>query len=902
MRHGLTAFLVAVCYFGPALGGETSGIKENMEFVRVFARTGDVSGYIHALKRIGKDAREMGNRLEALRFFREILSSHRHLPLHVYIRLEMARFHSGPRRESLLLHALHQTRDDHSQAAALHELIRFYDQRSQLDAKKLYLQRLVKISASSPDIPGIAGAYRDLGMMDLRNLDAVSALRSFLRALNHRSEPDVVGEASLGAAVALGMMNKPDLQERYFQRALDYAQRWNLKPLKVRALSRYGQTLLEQENYAEALRIVNLSVAEERKLSHYVCLRDSLFRRGLILERLGSKSQVEASLAESVRIALKHQDLEGLLPVMAFLADTWMQKRQFEKSRELLLRIDDLFAPYHPHYFLFEYLQGRQAQLCGDNERAASAYARAADQLRRHLPSFRFSFHSFWRDWLDTIFSRMIRFRLDRFSASKDPALLESAVRLHEERNDLLAQCIVSLGSRDLALQREEDYLLQHLDRLLKRSLKTRSAERLQEQMQRLRRQYQQMQELRMTAAPLAPAAEPYRLDLDRLRRSLDPQQLIVKFMLLENRIAVVTLGRQCLRFRYLDSFREAVVADVLRLAEPLNDFARGKVDYLRVHFDLPLALSLFRRLLQPVMDDLRDTKEVIVIPDGELFHLPFDALVSGFSPQKQPGAAIFSEYTVAEYLIQRFQFSLAANLSRLQRKFSPMGKPAADLVAFSGPLIPPRKDPGLSADSLLYADISPLPATVAEVGRISRLFAPGRVLTFTGEAFTISNFRRHAPGARILHLATHYIPNLDSPWHSALVFSPDRALKDESFLLRANDAQHIPLQAELLVLSACESSDQRILGIRGLSGMAAAFSANGVRSALVSMWPVDEISSRVLPDFYRQYLLHGHASQALRRAKLEFMQSEIRLSDGKRMSFAHPFFWSNFQLLRFRR
>ena len=197
---------------------------------------------------------------------------------------------------------------------------------------------------------------------------------------------------------------------------------------------------------------------------------------------------------------------------------------------------------------------------------------------------------------------------------------------------------------------------------------------------------------------------------------------------------------------------------------------------------------------------------------------------------------------------------------------------------------------------------LAPLPSTLTEVKNIARQFPPGKALLFAGEGFTIANFRRHAPRARIVHIATHYITNLESPWLSGLLFSPDTSSPGSLRLLRSNDAQHIPIQADLVVLSACESFDQRILGIQGMTGISAAFSENGVRSALVSMWPVDEFSSQVLPLFYRHYLGLRRASLGLRRAKLEFMQSEALLENGERVAFAHPFFWSNFQLLRFRR
>ncbi|HDP95462.1 MAG TPA: CHAT domain-containing protein [Candidatus Aminicenantes bacterium] len=899
--YGPAILMAVLTVTNSRLCGENPGVKKRMAFVREFSLSKDPTAYATALQYIGQKAHKEPDRLAAMRFFREILSSRRYHPVHCYAWLELSRFYSGSNREAILLRALQRSPDDYSQAVVLSKLIQFYDQQNQPEVKKLYLQRLVNLAESTRDIPNVAAVFRDLGMMELRKLDAFSALRHFIRALDFPNEPEVVGEVSLGAAVALGMLNKPGLQERFFRRALDNAQKWRMKSLKIRALSRYSQTLLENARNAEAMRLVDMSIREERELGHYVCLRDSLFRRGLILEQLNQLSAMEKSLTEAVESALKNRDYVGLFPVMAYLADALISGKELVKSGDLLRRIDDLFAPYHPHYFLFHYLQGRLAQANNHMVQADAAYTQAVLALRRNLPSFAFGQRSFWRYWLDSLYSRMIRFRLKRFSTNGDAAALENAIRLHEEKNELLARCIVYRGSKELSLQREEEYLQQQFTRILARSKEFNSSERLQEQLHRLRKQIREIRELTIADPPLSMDLDAHKLNLTRFRQYLRPDQVAVKFMLLENQVAVVTLGRKCFRFRYLGSDRDTLIRDIMRLSEPLNDFARGRVDYLRVHFDLPLALSLYKRLLLPLQSDLEGITELIVIPEKELFHLPFDALVSGFVYDGDASAEVFSEYAAAEYLGQRFQLSLAFSLTLLNRRFQKSNPHKMDLVAFSGPLVQNHAHQSFSSEFRFHPPLSPLPSSVTEVHRIARFFSADRIRLFSGEAFTIANFRRQAPGARIVHLATHYIPNLASPWHSGLLFSPDSSDPGGSVLLRANDAQHIPLQAELLVLSACESADQRILGLTGLAGMAAAFSQNGVRSALVSMWPVDEISSRVLPLFYRHYLGHGRASQALRRAKLEFMQSNIQLADGRRMAFAHPFFWSNFQLLRFR-
>ena len=879
-------------------------LTQNMEFVRGFSPGADPAPFEKALKLIGRLAQKESQRLTAMRFFRELLGSGRYRALHYRLWLEMSRFYTGSRRETLLLRALRRSPSDRSRAIVYAELAGYYDTQNSPGVRQVYLQRLVDLADKERNIPGVGAAYRDLGMMDLKKLDAFSALRHFMLALDFAPEPAVAGDACLGTAVALGMMNKPNLQETYFRRALDNAQKWSLKALKIRTLSRYGQTLLENGNLDEALRIVNLSISEEKVLKKYVCLRDSLFRRSLIYEKLGRRPAMVRSLVEAVDSALRNRDYDGFFPVIAYLADTQVSRGELKEARKLLQIIDDLFAPYHQHYFLSHYLEGRLGQAENDITRAESGYLLAVRALRKNLPSFTFSFRSFWRHWLDSLYSRMIRFRLTRFTKTGDSAALDSAIRLHEEKNEMLARCIVYRGSRDLSLQREETRLENKFNRYLEKRQSGGNDAYLEAKLLDLRRQFQEIRELQMAVPQASIDLEAPLLNPGQLRKSLDPDQLVVKFMLLQNQVAVVTLGRRCFRFRYLSQDRHDLIDNLLRLVDPLNDFSRGQVDYLRVHFDLPLAHLLYKQLINPIKADLEGIQELIVIPEKELFQLPFDALVTGFIPDLSASNAFFSEYSVAEYLVQRFRVSLAFSMTHLNRRFRPLVSAATDLVAFSGPIVSSPEERELaSSGSPVIRNLSTLPATLREARRISAYFRPDRVRLFLGEDFTIPNFRRHAPRSRIVHVATHYIANLDSPWHSGLLFSPEEKKRREgSVLLRANNVQHIPMQAELMVLSACESAEQRVLGIQGMTGMTAALSENGVRSALVSMWPVDEYSSGILPVFYKHFQRHERSSRALRRAKLEFMHTEVRLADGKYVTFSHPFFWGNFQLLRFRR
>ena len=117
-------------------------------------------------------------------------------------------------------------------------------------------------------------------------------------------------------------------------------------------------------------------------------------------------------------------------------------------------------------------------------------------------------------------------------------------------------------------------------------------------------------------------------------------------------------------------------------------------------------------------------------------------------------------------------------------------------------------------------------------------------------------------------------------------------------------DAQvlELRLRAELVTLSACESSEKKLLGFKLVSGMTAAIRQAGARNLIASLWPVDELSSQVVPLFYQEYLRGSGSAAALRSAKLALFNKTIAIRGGVRLSLAHPFLWANYVLFHFYR
>ncbi|MDQ1353715.1 MAG: hypothetical protein QG657_4022 [Acidobacteriota bacterium] len=390
-------------------------------------------------------------------------------------------------------------------------------------------------------------------------------------------------------------------------------------------------------------------------------------------------------------------------------------------------------------------------------------------------------------------------------------------------------------------------------------------------------------------------------LNIPLIRQKLKPGQAIIKYTLSKDDVYVFYIGKNSVDYRKLNITTSQLIDLVRRLTEPLDDFTRGGVDYLHVHFDLPLARQLYNILLGDFKRHRRQVaqgtiRELFIIPDRELFKLPFEALVTGFNRQDPEPGVVFSEYASAGYLIQDYAVSYYLSLFDFLEKTGkapPAGAPMKKytLSAFGSPTIR-NTGKGFPRE---------IPASRREILDIYAIFGKTEARIFLADLFDRKNFETFAPRSRVIHIATHLFNNIEQPQHSALVFSSPRGGGDTPVdYYYAYEVFKLKLDADLVVLSACESSEKHLEGLQGLMGMTASFRNAGARAMIVSMWPVDEYNSQLIPLFYRQYREGNPPATALRAAKLLFLGQTAVLVNGLKISFSHPFLWADYILYNF--
>lgn len=275
------------------------------------------------------------------------------------------------------------------------------------------------------------------------------------------------------------------------------------------------------------------------------------------------------------------------------------------------------------------------------------------------------------------------------------------------------------------------------------------------------------------------------------------------------------------------------------------------------------MAQALTAHILTPVLWELSpgSENEVVFMPHGVLGYLPMEALA---------GSDDEFSYLTEEFPI-RYQNALMPPASREQEV----------RMVFAG--FAPQYDGSELAVS--RSGFAPLSFNENEVDNALEVVGDGGV--WNGPDATEERFKEVAPVAKILHLAMHGRLNDQSPAESYLAFS---ATEDDDGKLYAYEIAAMNLQADLAVLSACETGTGAIQQGEGIMSIARAFQEAGCKSVLMSLWAVnDEATYEFMARFY-QFWGEGHRSAKALQMTRESMRSETR--------FRHPHYWAGFVLM----
>lgn len=294
----------------------------------------------------------------------------------------------------------------------------------------------------------------------------------------------------------------------------------------------------------------------------------------------------------------------------------------------------------------------------------------------------------------------------------------------------------------------------------------------------------------------------------------------------------------------------------------------------------------LFEGLVAPVYAIITGQDRLLILPDGYLSYLPFDLLLTDISETAFDNL----QYMIRQWSIG-YNFSVGAYIQAINNKdtdyklsylgFAPSysGQSVKDMMATG-------KDP---LTFIAERNFGPLAYNQQEVKNTNELFG-GKL--FLDEEATESNFRMYSANVGVLHLSMHAFYDEQNPDHSGLLFSdfnPEAHVIGTDGFVPMIDLYKMHLNAELAIISACETGYGFLERGEGVASIGRAFKYAGCPTVTMSLWNANDRSTAAIMESFTELLKEGMTKdKALQQAKLNYLNEADAVT-------AHPYYWSAF-------
>ncbi|HEY2459373.1 MAG TPA: CHAT domain-containing protein [Candidatus Acidoferrum sp.] len=354
-------------------------------------------------------------------------------------------------------------------------------------------------------------------------------------------------------------------------------------------------------------------------------------------------------------------------------------------------------------------------------------------------------------------------------------------------------------------------------------------------------------------------------IPLERVRQNLSPSELVLEYVMAEPHSYCLAISRDSATIVTLAG-RESIEASVLAYLKTLKTKTVSKSE----------GKHLYAALLKDIPEASKKER-FIIVPDGRLHLLPFDAitdatgryLVSSHTITYAPSAtALYLVNSVPEQLAQRALLGIGgipyeqnAELTKLATLRGYISSPLVNL--------PASKDEVLAAEAAVHSEGNTI------------LIGPSA----TKFAFQQSGLDQHA----IIHLAVHGVANEKHPERAALILLSDPSSGDDG-ILEASDIVHLRLNANLVVLSACDTAVGSLQGEEGIANLSLAFQLAGAKTVVSTLWSIEDTTTLYLMKRFYAHLAEkntvAHALTAAKRDMLKTFGAQ-----------AIPYYWASFRL-----
>lgn len=304
-------------------------------------------------------------------------------------------------------------------------------------------------------------------------------------------------------------------------------------------------------------------------------------------------------------------------------------------------------------------------------------------------------------------------------------------------------------------------------------------------------------------------------------------------------------------------------------------------------------AHQIYQMILSPFIAEMHDIKKLVIIADRDLFYIPFEVLLP--TDEDKP-------YHELDFLVKKYEISYHASASLMMKTQEKASIHNNSFLGFAPVFKDNYKLPDTERAVTTFGKMSkvvrgidgdeflPLIDSEYEVKGISKILGQteqNQILLNQKATKQSLMSALSEQSYQFVHIATHGFVNFYNPTLNGLACY-NESEKMGNFLY-AGEVEAMDINADLVILSSCESGIGRIVEGEGLMAMSRSFFLAGAKNILFSLWKVnDEQTKNLMLNFYRNYQQQPSYSAALRQAKLKMLADPATAS---------PRFWASFIL-----
>ena len=362
-------------------------------------------------------------------------------------------------------------------------------------------------------------------------------------------------------------------------------------------------------------------------------------------------------------------------------------------------------------------------------------------------------------------------------------------------------------------------------------------------------------------------------LQLQKLQQNLRPQDQVLAYFHLDTALLTVTVNQEAMMSNWLsmpvgwqDSLR--IYQELLKSQQQTSRQAR-------------LGYFLYQHLWEPL--DLPDAATVKILADGPLHYLNFESLLT-------QEVDLRSENRQWPWLIRRHCVYYGHNLKEGADRRPQIKENVLGIAPGFSQQLKNRYLHSLLEEAAPDSVFLNWIRTPWSLEFVNQLQDEGWGKALTGTSATEQQFLTEASGADILHFGTHARLDNDQPLYSFLAFTPEPSSQQDGYL-HTYELYSQSLQAQLAVLTACETGLGEYRRGDGVLSLAHAFRYAGCPSVVYSLWSIDDQqSNEIIAHFYDNLRQDMPYAEALREAKLKYMDQP----GDKQLS---PYYWAGLVL-----